>query len=256
MGGGLCATRDFDYLLSLAEATSRQGRTRTNPHNAPKYLPTHGADSKQLTKPSNARCTAAPTSTCYETESCSAHEHTNSHQLTIFVPETMNCSSSAVRPFTWLVRKRSSSRSFCSWRRDPGSRRRWPGLRHQREGGPGPAWTSTSSRCPDARRAWSRGGDDEREPGAHARHRHAESWPAVAAICAKWKVRATVVRTVPAPARDGEPSRGLSRTGRPRSEPPKHRGLLVDPRGSRAARRPRDGVWRTPPVSRAVAGAV
>jgi hypothetical protein len=59
-----------------------------------------------------------------------------------------------------------------------------------------------------------------------------------------------------APARDGEPPRGLSRAGRPRSEPPGHGGFLVDPGGSGAARRPRDGVRRTPPVSRAVAGAV
>lgn len=35
-GGGLCGTRDFDYLLSLAEATSRSRRRRDiNPHNAP-----------------------------------------------------------------------------------------------------------------------------------------------------------------------------------------------------------------------------
>ena len=62
-----------------------------------------------------------------------------------------------------------------------------------------PAWPAPPARgrAGDARRAWSRGGDDEREPGAHARRRHAESWPAVAAICAKWKVRATVVRTRP-----------------------------------------------------------
>ena len=48
------------------------------------------------------------------------------------------------------------------------------------------------------------GGDDEREPGAHAGHRHARvvarRWPA---ICAKWEVRATVVGTVTEPEPDG-----------------------------------------------------
>ena len=34
--GGLCETRDFDNLLSLAEATSDQGCAGINPHNAPK----------------------------------------------------------------------------------------------------------------------------------------------------------------------------------------------------------------------------
>ena len=38
-------------------------------------------------KPSNARCSAAPTSTSCEKGSCSAHNATQSHQFTDFVPE-------------------------------------------------------------------------------------------------------------------------------------------------------------------------
>jgi hypothetical protein len=40
--------------------------------------------------PQNARCSAAPTSTCSGKGSCSTHDTTQSHQFTIFVPEPLS----------------------------------------------------------------------------------------------------------------------------------------------------------------------
>jgi len=54
----------------------------------------------------------------------------------------------------------------------------------------------------------SRGGNgtlrdhDVREPGTDARHHHPENWDAVAKLCAKWEVRATVIGHVVEPTID------------------------------------------------------
>jgi hypothetical protein len=52
-------------------------------------------------KPSNARCPAAPTSTCCERGSCSARNTTQSHRVTIFVPEPEICPLAAIKSGPW-----------------------------------------------------------------------------------------------------------------------------------------------------------
>ncbi len=79
---------DLSHLHSFARGIRRDQAAVTNgltlDHSSGPSKATSAAS-----RHSNARCSAAPTSTCYEKGSCSADNSTQSHQFTEFVPEPL-----------------------------------------------------------------------------------------------------------------------------------------------------------------------
>ena len=135
-------------------------------------------------------------------------------------PRPASAATTPARPTTpsvpasrWATRSRRSGSSrpasSCSTPSSSSASRTWavpasPAPPARRRDVAVSAWTSTCPRCPGART----GMEPWEVMTSESQERMLaivtpESWPAVAAICAKWEVRATVIGTVTAPDPDG-----------------------------------------------------